>query len=61
MGSKMKRAAKKRTRKEDADDTPAVVPAPAAAHVPAPAVPVERFDEDLGTQAEGTRRRWSAP
>lgn len=56
MGSKMGRAAKKRTRKEDADGMPAVVPAPApsTAHAPAPAVPVERFDEDLGTQAEDT-------
>ena len=56
MRARMKRAAKKRTRKEDADGIPAAVPvpAPSTAHVPAPAVPVERFDEDLGTQAEDT-------
>ena len=56
MQARMKRAAKKRTRKEDADGIPAAVPvpAPSTAHVPAPAVPVERFDEDLGTQAEDT-------
>ena len=33
MGSKMGRAAKKRTRKEDADDTPAVVPALSLIHI----------------------------